>query len=134
MCRFIVPNPRRPAAAALELAVLLPLLIFLFLIGVDFARVYYFTVTTVNCARNGALYGSTDTAHSLDTAGIRTAALADATNLSPAPDVASATGTDAAGNPYVIVTVTTDFHTVINYPGIPSTVPLTRTVQMRVGP
>lgn len=122
----------RRAAAAVELAVLMPLLLFLFLIGVDFARVYYFTVTTVNCARNGALYGSTDTAHAADSSGIQAAALADATNMTPAPNVVSSTGADATGNPFVQVTVTTQFQTVINYPGIPASVSVSRTVQMRV--
>src|SRR5262249_31515546 len=54
-------SPRRnarTAAMAVELAVLLPVLVFLFAVGVDFARVFYYQLTIENCARNGALFGS----------------------------------------------------------------------------
>ena len=50
-------RPRR-AAAALELAVLLPFLIFLFAVAVDFCRVFYYTQTLQNAAYTGALYAS----------------------------------------------------------------------------
>ena len=42
--------------AAVELAFLLPLLVFACMAAVDFARVAYVQVTLQNCARNGALY------------------------------------------------------------------------------
>ena len=131
--RFGAPGPggSRPAAAAVELAVLLPFLAFLFVIGVDFARVFYCAVTVTNAARNGASYGSQDATHAADTAGIQAAALADATNLSPAPDVSSTTATDADGNPCVRVTVTYTFQSITHVPGGPGAVNLSRTVQMR---
>ena len=129
-----VHHHHRRGVAAVELAVLLPLLVFLLVIALDFARVYYKTLTITNCARNGAVYGSMDPTHSVDTTGIQTAALADSTNLTPQPTVTSTTGTDDAGNPYVLVTVTTTFQTITNYPGVPSSLALTSTVQMRVAP
>jgi Flp pilus assembly protein TadG len=46
----------RNGIAAVELAFLLPLLIFMCMATVDFARVSYVQVTLQNCARNGALY------------------------------------------------------------------------------
>src|SRR5204863_18342 len=46
----------RRGVAVVELAVLLPLLVMIFLITVDFARVFYFSLTLTNCARAGALY------------------------------------------------------------------------------
>jgi TadE-like protein len=46
----------RRGAAAVELALLLPFLIFLSMATVDFALVAYVQVTLQNCARNGALY------------------------------------------------------------------------------
>jgi Flp pilus assembly protein TadG len=125
--------PRR-AVAAVEMAFLLPLLVFLFVIGVDFARAFYFGLTVTNCARNGAIYGSMNPTNATDTTGIQAMALADASNLSPAPTVTSTTGTDAQNNPYVAVTVTWTFNTITNYPGVPGTVVLSRTVQMRVAP
>jgi Flp pilus assembly protein TadG len=125
---------RRRGTAAVELAVLLPFLVFVFVIGIDYARVFYHGLTLNNCARNGALYGSLNPTNAADSAGIQAAALVDATNLSPQPTVSSTTGTDAAGNPYVRVTVSYTFQTITQYVGVPNSVPLSRTVQMRVEP
>jgi Flp pilus assembly protein TadG len=124
----------RRGVAAAEVAVLLPFLGFIFLAVVDYSRLFYDYVTITDCARNGALYGMIDRTHAQDTSGIRTAALADAVNLQPQPTVTSATGTDANGNPYVEVTVAYQFQTVASYPGIASTVNLSRKVRMQVIP
>jgi hypothetical protein len=53
------PGGRRIAGrgmAAVELAFLLPFLVFASMAAVDFARVAYMQITLQNCARNGALY------------------------------------------------------------------------------
>jgi Flp pilus assembly protein TadG len=121
----------RRGAAAVEFAILLPFLAFLLIVAVDFSRVYYDTQILNNCARNGALYGCNNPTTAADSAGIQSAALADASNLSPAPTVNSTTGKDDAG-PYVEVSVSYTFQTLTNYPGIPSTTNLTRKVRMRV--
>jgi hypothetical protein len=47
---------KRRGMAAVELAFLLPLLVFACMATVDFARVVYALITLQNCARNGALY------------------------------------------------------------------------------
>jgi Flp pilus assembly protein TadG len=125
---------RRKGAAAVELAVFLPFLTFIFVIGVDYARVFHDAIIVENATRAGALYASHDTAHSTDTGGIKTAALHEASDLSPAPAVASKTSTDADGNPQVQVTVTYTFHTVTSYAGVPTSVVIARTVAMRVLP
>jgi Flp pilus assembly protein TadG len=130
-CR--VRTPRR-GVAAVELAIVLPLLAFLFVAAVDFGRVFYHYLTITNCAYSGAQYGSLDPTHAADPAGIQTAALKDATNLSPTPDVSSVLAVDDDGNPAVQVTVTYAFQTVTRFPGIPSSMNITRTVQMRVAP
>src|SRR5262245_23194902 len=88
----------RRGAAAVELPVLLPFLAFLFVAGVDFARVFYHYLTITNCAANGAEYGSLDSAHSVDASGIEAAALKDATNLTPAPAVTSQVAVDDEGH------------------------------------
>jgi len=120
--------------AAVELALLLPFLIFLFVIAVDWARVFYYSVTVTNCARNGAMWLSlTGTQGNSTYTNVTQAALADAPNVSPAPTVTTASGSDASG-PYVACTVTYPFHTVSNLPGVPSTTNITRTVRMSVGP
>ncbi|MFN4260920.1 MAG: TadE/TadG family type IV pilus assembly protein [Gemmataceae bacterium] len=126
---------QRRAAAAVEMAVTLPLLTFLFVAGVDFARVYFSALTVMNCARNGALHASDPfNAASTPYADVEEAALADAGNLSPTPTVSSTEGVDEDGNPYVEVTVSYPFSTVTSYPGIPSTMTISRTVRMRLAP
>ena len=122
----------RSGAAAVELALLLPVLLFLFVAIIDFGRVFYYSQTVENAARAGALYLSDDDAVATSPyVNVTAASLADASNLNPQPTVVSSNGTDAAGNPYVRVTVSWSFHLIINYPGIPGTVSLARTVQMR---
>ena len=125
----------RRAAATVELAVLAPFLAFLFVAVVDYSRIFYHSLTVANCARNGALYASDPVAATESPyKSIQDAALADAGDLSPTPTVTSTSGTDDSGNPYVEVTVTHAFQTVVNYPGIPETTTITRTVRMRVSP
>ena len=135
-------TPRRGAATA-ELALLLPVVAFLFVAVIDFARVFHYYVIVTSCARNGALYGCLDASHSTDTTGIQKAALGqyngatsspEVSSLSPTPSVSSTTGTDASRNAYVKVTVTYTFNTISGYPWISSTVTVGRTVQMRVAP
>jgi Flp pilus assembly protein TadG len=123
----------RRGAAAAELAVIVaPVLAFVLVAGTDFARVFYSYLTITSCARNGALYGCQGTTCSTDTTGIQTWALKDVSGLSSTPGVSSSTGTDADGKPYVAVTVTYTFTTLVTYPGIPHTMNLSRTAQMRV--
>jgi Flp pilus assembly protein TadG len=121
-------------AATVELAVLLTFIMFLFVIAVDYARVFYYSQIIENCARNGALYGSNLTTANSPYSTLQDAALADATGLSPQPTVSSTTGKDAAGNSYIRVTVDWQFQSITGFPGVPSTVDLRRTVQMRVAP
>ena len=123
----------RRGAAVVELAVLLPLLAFIFIISVDFARVYYYSITVTNCARAGAMYASDPTTASESPyPSVQAAALADATNLTPTPAVTSTSGTDTSGRGYVEVTVKYTFHTITGFPGVPNDVELARTVRMNI--
>ena len=125
----------RRGATALEMAILAPPLIFLGFAAVDFGRIFYYSSTITNCARNGALYSCDPVGISISPyANVQQAALADASNISPTPTVSSTGGTDTQGNTYVAVTVAYTFKTIVNYPGIPATTTLSRTVQMRVAP
>ncbi len=127
----LIMSPVRRGAAAVELAVLLPLIAFLLLIATDFSRVFYYSIIVTNCARNGALYASDPTtATQTPYTSIEQAALADAPNVSGAT-VTSSTGSSSSGGGYVDVTVKYTFHTITSFPGIPNTVELTRTVRMR---
>jgi hypothetical protein len=67
----------------------------------------------------------------------KAAAEIDGANLTPAladSNVTVTAGTDAAGNPINTATITYTFNTVSSYPGIPSALVLTRSVQSRVAP
>jgi len=135
--RRLLPSASRRArrgVAAVEFAVLLPFLCFVFVVTVDFCRVFYYSITVSNCARNGALYGSADVAHALDTSGIRAAAQKDASDLDLQKlSVASSTGGSAVPT-YVDVTVTYPFTTITRYPGVAGEMILRRTVRMTVVP
>jgi Flp pilus assembly protein TadG len=142
--------PSRPGTATVELALVLPFLMFMLVVALDYARIFYFGVVVENCARNGAYYASDypntnyvynniygDT--SLDDAVLR-----DASNLSPQPTYqvgysSSSTGPFSSTPPsggagYVQVTVNWTFQSLTNYPGIPSSVTLSRTCTMQVSP
>jgi len=134
---------KRPGLAALELAVLLPFLMFLFLITIDFARVFYCCVTLDNCACNGAIYGSQAYNSSAwqgsggQLTSVQAAAIADAGNLRPAltnSNVAVTYPTDADGNTVVKVTVSYVFKPIATIGVIPASFKISRTAQMRMVP
>lgn len=131
-------GPRR-GVAALEFAVVLPVLMFLFMIAIDFGRVFYYSTTLANCARNGAYYESDRyVKRESPYKTVTEAALADAPNLmgdsANLPAVSSTTWTDANGIEYVQVTVGYKFKTVSGFAFIPSEVDLARTVRMARAP
>ena len=121
---------RRPAhrdrdfhrgTAAVELAVLLPFLSAMFVVGLDYGRLFYAYVVINNCAVNGALYACNSLTQSNSPyTSVSQAALADATDLNPQPTVSTANGNDANGNAYIDVTVTYTFNTITNYPLLPN--------------
>jgi Flp pilus assembly protein TadG len=131
---LIRKHPPRKAVATVEMAFIAPLLAFLFLIAVDYGRIYYHSVTFASAARNGAMYGSGRPERATDLDGIRNAVLEDTANITPSPDVTSTTGNDAEGHPYVEVTISYTFHTLTRYPGLPEAVFVQRTARMRVAP
>ena len=127
-------NRKREGIAAVEVAVLLPLLALLFVMAVDWGRIFYYSVIVDNCVRNAAAYVFDPYS------GVKSpypdltqAALADAPYLNPPPTVSSATGTDSNGT-YVDCTVTYNFQTVTNFPGVPKTTAIVRTVRVYPAP
>lgn len=62
--------------ALVELAVVLPLLVVVFVGTADFARTFYLAMELTNGARAGAQYGSYSAATSGDTSGMQTTAIA----------------------------------------------------------
>lgn len=133
LLRLLEPKvPRRRASATVELAVLLPFLMFMFVVTIDYCRVFYFSIILANCARNGAVYGSdpyTAANMSAPYNSVEVAALADATDLSPQPTVQTTYGSN-----YVEVSVSYPFKTLTSYPGIPAQIDLKRTVRMQLAP
>jgi len=132
----------RTGAACVEAAVLAPLLCLFFVIGVDFARVFTYQLTIDNCARNGALFGSNlrsyqETGWVQPCNDIVNATLADGATLNPpltADQVTVTKGTGTDGNPNVTVTISYQFNTVTQLPGVSSTINLKAQVSMRVAP
>jgi Flp pilus assembly protein TadG len=130
-----LPRRCRRGAATVELSLVLPLLAFLFVIGLDYSRVFYASVIVSNCARNGALYASDqNVADRSPYEDLQQAVLADASDLTEPLTVSSREGSDTSSYDWVEVTVTYPFKTVISYPGIPSQVNISRTVHMRKVP
>jgi hypothetical protein len=143
----------RSAAATVELALLLPFMMAMFLGVVDFGRLCYFSMTVDDSLHNAMLFS----AQTFDNqnqqwignnqywqgpggqivSGDTAAAQLDGANLDPplpAANVQTTPGTDADGNAVMVVTVTYTFQTVVPYPGIPSQVVIRRTGQIRVAP
>jgi Flp pilus assembly protein TadG len=124
----------REGVAAVELAILLPLLAFLMVIAVDWGRVFYYAISVDQAARNGAAWSFDPYAGVVSPyADVKSAALADFPNVNPPPAVTSTTGTDTSGS-YVDVTVSYNFVTVTNFPGVPRSTALTRTVRVYQAP
>jgi Flp pilus assembly protein TadG len=128
-------HPPRRAVAAVELALVLPFLMFMFLVAVDFCRVFYFSQVVTTCARNAALYvsdpdGPNQSRYpSLDAAARGDADPSFASQLA----VTSTSGTDAVGK-YTQVTVSFPFTSISRYPGIPQTLTVKRTALVRPAP
>jgi Flp pilus assembly protein TadG len=136
----------RRGVAAVELALLLPFLAFLFVIALDYARAFYYAIALESCARNGAYYAS-NSVSLFQYSSVNDAILQDAGDLNPPPDpnkditvLYSATpggpytSTTPIPNGYVQVTVNYQFTSVTNFPGLPATVDMTRSVEMQMCP
>jgi Flp pilus assembly protein TadG len=143
-CGFHSPRAGRRAAAAVELALILPLLVFIVLLCVDFGRFAYTYIAVHNAVRAGGAYAimnpvdtnNNDEKTAWDNA-VQTAARDEMTNQ---------TGYNA-NNLTVTTTITDDettgfrnirieasyssFTTVVPWPGIPSSLTLTKAVEMR---
>lgn len=137
-------RPRHGAVAA-ELALTLPMLLLLTLGCIDFGRFSYSYIALANAARAGAAYGSMRNYPASDPAAwqaeIRAAALEemqDQTGYDP-DQIEVDVPTPTMGNGLVEanyqrrlrVTARIPFQTLVDWPGIPHTVNMIRTVEMR---
>ncbi|HKO13305.1 MAG TPA: TadE/TadG family type IV pilus assembly protein [Acidobacteriaceae bacterium] len=151
-------NPRRFLSAnsgqsLIETALTLSLLILLLAAAVDFGRAYYLLIELKSAAHAGAIYGSQ---YPTDTNGMKAIASSNATNLTNVSFTPTASwgcecddgssATLATGSPlacstpsctggnlvyYVVVNTTASFSPMLPWPGIPSTMNLSETVEMR---
>jgi Flp pilus assembly protein TadG len=134
--------------AAVELAVILPVLVLLAIGVSDLGRLFFTGITVANAARAGASYGAQNTFTSGDTVAINLVATQDAVNAGAvtvtsrsfcrcdAGEVGDCTTGDCGAYGeyrfYVEVTVTKSVNMVFQYPGFASPVTLSRTATFRV--
>src|SRR5947209_20034997 len=101
------PASRR-GAATVELAFVLPFLTVMFIMAVDYARVFYYAQIVENCARNGAYYASNYSPQIYAYPDVASAVAEDAKDLTPAPSVTTRYSANADG-PYTSTLRTTGF-------------------------
>jgi hypothetical protein len=134
-------------AAAVELGVLAPVLIFVCLGLVEVGRYENFSIMTVNAARAGAQYGVQNLVTTADDTGIQRAALADGSNLSGLSATSrhfcqcsdgSASACLAGDCPlplhrivWVQVNTTGKYSSLLNFPGLPASITVGGTAIMR---
>lgn len=128
-------------ASLVEFAIVLPFLALLLIGLIDFGRYMYAGIVVASAARAGVQYGAQNLQKAADTAGMKSAALADAgslPNVSPSPSayclvggVSGSCGSSAAV-PYVKVVTTGTYTPLIRYPGLPASLTVTGTAIMRV--
>ena len=133
--------------AMVEFAVVLPVLVFLVIGVIEVGRYMFFGIEMAHAAEAGAQYGSLSIANSQNAQAVAAAAVADAPNsgvtnvqVSPSPtctyggvQTPCPSGTEAPGYTYYVsVKITGTMNSLLNYPGIPSNVPISATTTMRV--
>jgi Flp pilus assembly protein TadG len=133
----------------IELALATPLLTLIAFTAVDFARAHYMSIELTNAARAGAQYGVQQVAYGASA--IQTKAQAASSNISATATasescacvsdsdgsvsgagscpVTCASGTHQVS--FISVTTTATFTPVTRIPGIPTSIPITRTVTER---
>lgn len=130
----------------IEMAILAPMLIFLVIGLIEVGRYTYYGVVTAHAAFAGAEYGAQNLYNAQNKSAMQTAALNDAGNppnfYANAKYICSSNGAAAGACPsgtpgagtiyYVQVTVTGTVNSLLNYPGIPTSAPVSATSTMRV--
>lgn len=148
---------RERGQSLLEVALVTPLLLAMLVGGIELGRYAYISILVGSAARAGAAFGSESLVNSVNATGIQTAADNDFQNngqsLSSLTVSSSAScgcdsngtvtsdactggsaGTCSSGHWVVLVSVTASgtFNALFHYPGIPTSISLSRTSTMRV--
>jgi Flp pilus assembly protein TadG len=139
----------RTGSSLIETALLIPVMLMMCCGAMDFARIVNAGITVANSARAGVQYGALTPGNSGDTTGMVQAALNDGADLGTSNLTATARNfcectagtsevdcsTSCSGvtpSGYTSVTVSYTFKTLVPYPGLPQSVVLTRTANMRI--
>ncbi|MEP6601891.1 MAG: TadE/TadG family type IV pilus assembly protein [Nitrospirota bacterium] len=131
--------------AALELAVIFPILLLLLIGVIDYGRAFFTAIVVTNAARAGAEYGARDPAYSSDTAAMRIFAEADGQETGVQASarrycecgagVANASCNacpgGAAPDVYAEVTARKTVTMFLRYPGLPSSINISRKMSFR---
>lgn len=118
----------------MELALVLPFLLTIFVVSVDFARVFYTAQVIADCARTTALFAANpDLADKTSYETPLALGLQYAKDLQPQPTISFANGTDGESNKYVEVTVSQDFKLICPFL-FQSHYNITRTARARLFP
>jgi len=131
----------RRAAAAVEAAIVVPILV-AFMAGiVDIGRLGKIADSVSNAARNGAQFGSTNSTYAADTTGIEAAAMTEMSGVpngsTTNPTVTVTTVTSTTGSftqEFIQVTVSYDMTGTTIFPTYFVVTNMTRTVQMPMMP
>lgn len=125
----------RPAAAVLEMAIVLPFIALLFLVAIDFCRVFYCTQViqgaTQAAVENASGFAQSAPPTTTQQAAVQ-AALAEGASLDP-PLTADNVNVSVANN-VATVTITYGFQTFTGYPGLPNPLTIVRSASLRVAP
>jgi Flp pilus assembly protein TadG len=134
-------------SSIIETALLMPLLLLILVAAIDFGRAYFMAIEVSSAAEAGALYGIVNPA---DTAGMVAAAKFDASDVSPLTAIAvygcqcsdgSSVVASCSTAPtctynvvnFVDVSTSATYSSLLNYPGIPSSIALSGKARMRTG-
>ena len=142
--RFIARSNRR-GGAMVELVVVLPILVLLAIGVMDFGRVFFTSISVANAARAGAEWGAFDVARTVQTTNMQDFAKADGADAGTmtvtsnvvcrcaATVVACSSVCGGYGDARVFVEVTASkpVNFFLNYPGIPSSITVSRTATFR---
>ncbi len=132
--------------AAVELVVIFPVLLLLFIGAVDYGRLFFTSITVSNAARAGAEYGARDISSSADTASMNAFAQQDGQEAGTlalasrrycecagAPNGScSACSGGAAPDVFIEVTATRAVAMSLPYPGLPSSITVSRKATFRI--
>ena len=133
------------AQAAVEVALIAPVLVVLLMIVGEFLRIYYTTIELNNAARAGVQYGINSPANAANLQGMQQAALTDGGDIAGMTATASeycecsdgsavSCGTANAcadERVYVEVDTSATFYTLTDWPGIPRSIALSGKAIMR---